>query len=251
MLRPALAAVALALSVTGSALAQVPATATFIASADVDLKAALPPWPAPGSLAEAADIETLLAVQLRRSAADAADAQADSVTTMPQWTAQLLGMGADKLPRTFALMAALHDDMRRINRAANEAQGFRTRPAQYDSRVKPSLDLIGHGNASYPSARASSGAVWAGVVNLLVPEQAAAANAIAERIAWRRVVGGVHYPSDLAGSRKVAAAVLSRLQERPSFRAALAQACEELTSAMVTAGCKGRLGAPPSGLSTH
>ncbi len=248
-MRVPLAALALALCAPAPALAQAPAAAqapapapaqaaTFIAPANLDLKSALPPWPQPGSLAEAADIETMLAVQLRRSPADEADSQADSVTIMPQWTAQLLGVGADRLPRTFALMAALHQDMRAINRAANEAQGFRTRPALHDKRIRPSLDLVGHGNASYPSARASSGAVWAGVIGRLVPERAEAADAMAERIAWRRVVGGVHYPSDLAGSRKVAAAVLTALEAKPAFRAALGPVCAELISAGLTTGCR-------------
>jgi acid phosphatase (class A) len=237
MLRAFVAAVALSLCAGGPALAQKPERPTFIAPTDIDLKAILPPWPAPGSLAEAADIETLLAVQLRRSPADAADAQADSVTTMPEWTAQLLGMGADKLPRTFALMAVLHDDMRRINRAANEAQGFRTRPARYESRIEPSLDLVGHGNASYPSARASSGAVWAGVVGRILPERSSSADEMAERIAWRRVVGGVHYPSDLAGSRKVSKAVMSALDAKPAFRASLGPVCEELRAAKLTTRC--------------
>lgn len=232
------AALAFALVAGAPVGAQAPAGSTFLAPAELDLKAVLPPWPEPGSLAEAADIETMEAVQLRRSPADAADAQADSNTIMPHWTAQLLGMGPDRLPRTFALMAALHADMRQINRAANEARGFRTRPAQHDSRIKPSLDLVGHGNASYPSARASSGAVWAGIVGRLVPERAAAADAMAERIAWRRVVGGVHYPSDLAGSRKVAAAVLIALEGRPALRAALGPVCEELKAMKVTANCR-------------
>lgn len=214
------------------------AITNYIAPGDIALESVLPPWPQPGSLAEAADIETMLAVQRRRSPADAADAQADSVTIMPQWTAQLLGVGADKLPLTFALMQALHDDMRGVNRAANAAQGFRTRPALYDARIQPSLDLVGHGNASYPSARASSSAVWAAVMAQLVPEKAAAAAEMAERIAWRRVVGGAHYPSDLAGSQRVAASVVQALEKKPRFVAAIGPVCSELKAAQVTAVCR-------------
>jgi acid phosphatase (class A) len=228
---------AMAQSSSAKPTASAETIATFIAPGDIALQSVLPPWPQPGSLAEAADIETMLAVQRRRSPADAADAQADSVTMMPQWTAQLLGVGADKLPHTFALMQALHDDMRSINRAANTAQGFRVRPSLYDARIQPSLDLIGHGNASYPSARASSSAVWAAVIARLVPEKAAAAAEVAERIAWRRVVGGVHYPSDIAGSRRVAAAVVQALEKQQAFIAAIGPVCSELAAVKVTAAC--------------
>jgi hypothetical protein len=41
------------------------------------------------------------------------------------------------------MMAALHQDMRRVNRAANEAQGYRLRPILFDARIKPSLDMAG------------------------------------------------------------------------------------------------------------
>ena len=240
-----LASAAIAIAVPASAQNSRPQStgsaetiATFIVPGEIVLKSVLPPWPQPGSLAEAADIETMLALQRRRSPADAADAQADSVTIMPQWTAQLLGVGAYKLPLTFALMQALHDDMRGINRAANAAQGFRTRPALYDARIQPSLDLVGHGNASYPSARASSSGVWAAVIARLVPEKAAAAADIAERIAWRRVIGGVHYPSDLAGSQRVAAAVVQALEKKRAFIAATGPVCRELEAAKVTAVCR-------------
>ena len=207
----------------------------FIKPSDIDLKAVLPPFPAAGSLASQADVETMLAIQRRRTREEAADAQADSTTTMTDWTKKLLGPNVDpaKLPKLFAFVAALHDDMRGINRDANAAQGFRARPAVFDARIKPSNDLVGHGSASYPSARASSGQVWADVIARILPRRAAEAQAEAERIAWRRVVGGVHYPSDLAGSRRVAAAVGAWLARDANTARALAEIAEELRAAKV------------------
>jgi acid phosphatase (class A) len=203
---------------------------TYVTPEDVDLARNLPAWPVPGTLASEADVLTILAIQARRTPAETADAQADSTTTMSDFTRALLGPAAtpERHPRLFAMMAALHQDMRRINRAANEAQGIRPRPVLFDSRVRPSIDMAGHGGASYPSARASSGHVWAGVIAQLLPERAAEAAAEAERIGWRRVVGGVHYPSDLAGSRHVARAVLAALARSPRFQADLAAVRQEL-----------------------
>lgn len=203
---------------------------TYVAPDTLSLPKYLPMWPAPGTLASDADVQAMLAIQQRRTKADEADAQADSVTTMTDFTAALLGPKVTPAshPKLFAMMAALHQDMRRVNRAANEAQGYRLRPILFDARVKPSLDMAGHGAASYPSARASSGQVWADVIGVLVPQRAAEAQAEAERIAWRRVVGGVHYPSDLAGSRHVAALVKNSLAASPKFQADLAAVRAEL-----------------------
>ena len=205
---------------------------TFVAPVELDLKRVLPPWPVAGTLASEADVQTVLAIQQRRTNADEVDAQADSVTTMADFTRNLLGPQAtpERYPRLFALMAALHQDMRGVNRAANEAQGYRLRPVLFDSRIKPSLDMVGHGAASYPSARTSSGQVWADVIALIIPEKAAEAQAEAERIAWRRVVGGVHYPSDLAGSRHVARAVKQALEQSPKFQTAVESVKRELAT---------------------
>ena len=204
----------------------------FIAPQDVDLARALPPFPSTGSFAEQADLETMLALQIRRTKAEEGDAAADSVTTMVDFTKKLLGPSVTPTshPKLFAMMQSLHDDMRGINRAANAAQGFRPRPTVHDPRIRPSLDMLGHAPASYPSARASSSGVWAYVIGELIPAQKANAEAEAERVAWRRVVGGVHYPSDLAGSRRVIAAVKQRLANTPAFMAKLAEVRAELAS---------------------
>lgn len=194
---------------------------TYVAPAELDLARVLPPFPAAGSFADRVDVETMLAIQRRRTKVDEIDAQADSVTTMSDFTVRLLGVAKASPashPKLFALMRALHDDMRGVNRAANAAKGFRPRPRVHDARITPSLDMVGHGDASYPSARTSSGYVWAAVFGDLFPALAGAADAEAERIAWRRVVGGVHYPSDLTGSRVVAARVVERLRARARFR---------------------------------
>lgn len=240
MIRPGALSIVAWFALAGPAFAQQmtpPATAlpplpapTFVAPAELNLTQVLPAWPVKGSLAFDADIETVLAMQSRRTAAEAADAQADSVTTMVDFTKRLLGPRAtpERYPRLFALMESLHQDMRRINRTANEAKGFRVRPVLADERIKPSLDMVGHGAASYPSARASSAHVWADVIARLVPAKAADARTEADRIAWRRVTGGVHYPSDLAGSRHVAGAVKQALSTSTAFARALREVQAEL-----------------------
>ena len=135
----------------------------FVAPSDIDLARDLPPFPAIGSLAESADIETMLALQIRRTKVDEDDAAADSTTNMVDFTQSLLGSSYSPVthPKLFGMMRALHDDMRGINRVANAAHGFRQRPAVRDTRIRPSLNMSGRSTTSYPSARASSAGVWA------------------------------------------------------------------------------------------
>jgi acid phosphatase (class A) len=224
--------IALALVAPMPSAAQAPTSAQlpplpapqYVSPQEIDLRTVLPPFPAAGSFADRVDVETLLAVQIRRTRVDEVDAQADSITTMSDFSMRMLGaarVNPATHPKLFALMRALHDDMRGVNRAANEAQGFRPRPQVHDGRIKPSLDMVGHGNASYPSARASSAYVWATVFGDLFPDLRADAEAEADRIAWRRVIGGVHYPSDITGSRFVAARVIERLRTSARFTADL------------------------------
>jgi acid phosphatase (class A) len=43
----------------------------------------------------------------------------------------------------------------------------------------------------------------------------------AERVAWGRVLGGIHFPSDTIGGRLMAEAVVGKMRSRASFRAAV------------------------------
>ncbi|MBA4040334.1 MAG: hypothetical protein C0474_00735 [Sphingobium sp.] len=60
------------------------------------------------------------------------------------------------------------------------------------------------------------------------PNRSADALAEADRVAWRRVTGGVHYPSDLAGSLHVAEAVRKALLKSEKFASTLKEVEAEL-----------------------
>ena len=47
-------------------------------------------------------------------------------------------------------------------------------------------------------------------------------------MAWGRVIGGVHYPTDLAGGRLLGAAIVEELNANPAFEAALDKAKAEV-----------------------
>jgi hypothetical protein len=92
-----------------SALPPLPAP-TYVTPAELDLPRVLPAFPAAGSFADRVDVETMLAIQRRRTKVDEIDAQADSVTTMSDFTSNMLGAAKANPashPKLFALMGTL------------------------------------------------------------------------------------------------------------------------------------------------
>lgn len=229
-----LAALALAACAHAQSPAPAPAAspqraATFVAPEALDLARTLPRWPADDTLAGQADLQTVRDLALFRTPEIAREADADSRLGPVPWTEAIAGVGfsARTHPRTAALLIAVHDDMRAVNRAANAAHGWRERPSVRDPSVKPSLSLGDQPSPAYPSARTAGSRAWAGVLCDLSPGQCPAFEAAAARTAWLRVIGGVHYPSDVAGGRIVADAFLARLRALPAYRAALEDARRE------------------------
>ena len=76
----------------------------------------------------------------------------------------------------------------------------RPRPFATDPALQPCIERPTNG--SYPSGHAA----WAEMTGLILanmfPDRKTAIMDRAEEIAWHRVVGGVHYPTDIAAGRE-------------------------------------------------
>ena len=194
----------------------------------------LPPWPDDGSESAQSDLAGVLAAQAARTAADAADALVDATRSPVAWAqdAKALGPGftAQCYPLASALLVALHNDMRLVNRAANQHRGIRNRPALVDARVVPSLPVDNVNRASYPSARAASSRVWALLLADIFPQRRDALISQAERSASLRLLAGVHFPSDIAAGRLVGSAAYAWLKTNGHFREALEMAKRDSAS---------------------
>jgi acid phosphatase (class A) len=208
----------------------------FVALTEADIAATVPAWPADDSLAGRADLQVVVAVERARDALLADEAERDATRGPVQWAAFVLGPRFDpeRLPRTVALLEALHEDLRRVQRAANAAFPTRPRPWMRDAGVLPSLrsERAGSGPhfSSYPSARTMASQVWAHALAALFPDARTALEAAADRTAWLRVAGGAHYPSDLAGGRAVAMLVVAKLGQSTVFAHALDAARAEIAA---------------------
>jgi acid phosphatase (class A) len=207
-----------------------PAAAHFISPGTIDLPRVVPAPPAPGSLGASADLAVVLQAQAWRTPEQIAWAKVVEKQTIVTLYGDLFGpwFTAENLPTVMKLMTDVADDVRPISEAAKK-QYSRARPYVVDSRVKPCVEAPV--NDSYPSGHALAEYLMAGFLTEIHPDRQADLFERAQRAAWGRIIGGVHFPTDLEGGRRLAAAVLVELKKSPAFRAALEKCRAELATA--------------------
>ena len=207
----------LALVVVIGSLRAADAPLHFLQPAAIDFKAILPPPPAAGTLGALGDLESVLQAQAARTPAEIAWAkfvERDNVFNH----ASVLGawFSKEKLPATEQFLREVSDDMYTVSRGA---KGLfpRPRPFLVDASIKPCVDRPDSG--SYPSGHSMQAFVWAMVLGDIFPEQQSALLARAHEAAWGRVMGGVHFPTDLVGGRLLAEAIVAELRKNPAYQA--------------------------------
>ncbi|MDR3419131.1 MAG: phosphatase PAP2 family protein [Nevskia sp.] len=206
--------------------AKAPPHATFIDPAAFDYAKLLPAPPAAGSLEAMTDLDTILQVQGLRSAAEAEWAgtviKGDAFSS-----SDIIGswFSAQDLPVTAELFKKVKADAGAAVDAAKDVFK-RERPYSVSAEVQPCVNKPG--GYSYPSGYATQVYVTNGVLAELFPDKRAQLEAQARQRAWARVVGGVHFPTDLAAGKQLSQAVLARMLQSPEFRAEADKAREEI-----------------------
>jgi acid phosphatase (class A) len=100
-------------------------------------------------------------------------------------------------------------------------------PPQVDSPCSAPAAETSYG-PSYPSGHAAVGAMLASVLARMVPEQRAALLAFGLEYGNARVIGGVHFPSDVEAGRAIGALLIETMEQDARFRADLRSAQEEV-----------------------
>ena len=238
-----------------SALSQTP----YITSADYDVLHLLPPPPAAGSQAERKDVEAVAALQAASSPERLVLAEKDATVGLNAFTATLApGFDFAKLPDVLAFF-------RKVGRDTNFATALgkdcweRPRPFLLDSDIHPpgtmkegtlqrpgAKNTAPHGagspcpalgpspqySYSYPSGHSTFGAMTAILLSDMVPEKRAELYARGWQFGESRIVGGVHYPTDVDAGRIDATALVAVMMRNPDFRADLAAAGAELRTSL-------------------
>ncbi len=203
----------LALSLSGAEAGR------YLRTTDIDATTVIPNAPADNSLTTQADIETVYQVQLRRTPEQIALASYFADFDVFQFDA-VIGQWftAANLPRAAVFFRQVYDDRFAISSAAKKEWG-RPRPPLLDRRIHACIALPSSG--SYPSGHSTQAFLWAGFLAEVFPQHRAALRERAELVAWSRVIGGVHYPSDITAGRILGDRLVAEFLKRPAVRAAL------------------------------
>jgi acid phosphatase (class A) len=218
--------------------AAAPAT-DYLAPGQIDLLPLLPPPPAPNSTAQKRDMQTMLDAQRHRTAAQTAQVEADAQITVFRF-ADVLGPNftKDKLPKLTAFFDRVRHSESPIVGAVKD-YWHRSRPFEADARIHPAPGLQegvtnkdGTYNASYPSGHSTFGATCAILLAQMVPEKRSELFARGWEFGQNRVIGGVHYPTDVETGRIDATVLVYAMMNNPQFQHDFTQAKAELRAAL-------------------
>jgi len=218
-------------SVLGAQGVQAPVqTGHFLDSSHIDVAKVLPAPPEAGSLAAQADLEAVRMAQTWRTPdqvvwalkVDAAD---------PFAPAEVLGdwFRKESLPLCAQFLQDVDNDLAGVTSRA-KALHQRPRPFQVDPTLQPCVPKP-H-SYSYPSGHSSHAFTRALVLAEVFPEKTDALVAWAHRVAWGRILGGVHFPTDDVGGRLLAEVTAAEMKKSPAFRAAV-EACRKEAEAVM------------------
>ena len=194
--------------------------AGFLKPDAIDVAALLPDPPAPGSPEARAEIDALLAIQQSRTPEDVARAKAEEKFDVFAF-ADAVGpwFTADRCPLTADLFKSVAADAK-VFANVGKKHWNRRRPPYVDDRVKPAVTLEDEG--SYPSSHGTRGQLYAELLSAVLPaDRHDALMARGRQIGFDRLIGGVHYPSDVYAGRTLGHALADRLLADADFRARL------------------------------
>lgn len=196
----------------------------------------LPPPPASGSAALAADEALYKAVSKLEGTPRWALAAKDADLTFPNAASVFscaLGMNISKeaTPHLYMLLRRVRMDSSRAN---DTPKALYKRPRPFMVTREPSCapkDEPRQKPDAYPSGHASIGWAWALTLAEIAPDRADAILARGYQYGLSRVICRAHWGSDLDAGRVVGAATVARIHSDPVYVAQMAEAKKEIAAA--------------------
>jgi acid phosphatase (class A) len=184
--------------------------------------------PAQGSPQQKEEFAELHLIESARTPQEVAAAKADEAEEDLFLYKTVLGAGfnPDALPVTADLGTHVKNEQS-VAGAALKAIFQRVRPYNADKSLHPVCAVTDAPN-SYPSGHALTGYLEGLTLAEIVPEKRIEILARADNYAGNRLVCGVHYPSDIEASRRVAYVVFGYMLATPNFQHDLAAARAEV-----------------------
>jgi len=204
----------------------------FIHADRLPLAAIIPAPPAAGSDTAKAELAELHRIQAKRTQKQIDAARADEAEQDIFIYSSVLGekFNAQALPLTAAFSKHVHGEEPIVSDELKKLYA-RPRPYQIDAAIHP-VCKVTEKHDSYPSGHSLSGYLLAFTLIEMVPEKKAEILQRADGYAHNRLVCGVHSPSDLEASRRIAYAMFGSLMQEPRFQQELAAARAETRHAL-------------------
>lgn len=198
----------------------------YLTAQDLDLRRYLPPPPPDDAMQTKKELGELLSIQVTRTPEMEARAQAD-VTENVWRFANVMGPNftADKLPKTAAFFERVAATEGAVVDPAKDSWK-RLRPHQLSKLVQPAVKLSNSG--AWPSGHSTFGTLTGIVLANLVPEKRAAIMDRAWEFGENRIVGGMHYRSDVEVGRIAGSLIAAALMDRDDFKRDYAAVQEEM-----------------------
>ncbi|HWF94962.1 MAG TPA: phosphatase PAP2 family protein [Xanthobacteraceae bacterium] len=203
----------------------------FSDNKEINLLLLLPPPPALNSDQMKTELGEILTIQVTRTKEMEARAIADAteniwrfadVVDNPKFNAATLPKVAAFFDRVTETEAAVVDPAKDVWK--------RPRPHLYSDLVKPVVPRSKSG--SYPSGHATVGTLMGIELANMLPEKRAQIMARAWEFGHNRVVGGIHYPSDIEMGRITGTVIAQTISTHPDFEADFEAAKAELRAAL-------------------
>ncbi|NLR95538.1 phosphatase PAP2 family protein [Rhizobium sp. P38BS-XIX] len=203
----------------------------FTDAKEVNLLNLLPPPPANDSAQMKAELGELLTIQVTRTPEMAARAVADAeenvwrfsdVIDNPKFTKENLPKFTAFFDRIVETEGAVVDPAKDVWK--------RPRPHLYSDLVKPIVPLSKSG--SYPSGHTTLGTLMGVVLSNMLPEKRGVIMARAWEYGHNRVVGGIHYPTDIEAGRISGIVIAQTIMTHHDYKTEYEAAKAELRGAL-------------------
>jgi acid phosphatase (class A) len=198
----------------------------FVSPVEVPAQS-IPAPPAKGSAQYNKEIDGIIALQSKLTEKDYAPAQMQDVIIPQKMVQPVLGQQFDPehYPALYTLLKHAGSDAWRISDATEEYWKS-PRPWYADDRVQ--LHVTPIYQYGYPSGHTVTFRVWAHVLADLMPSKREAFFKQAWNTGHNRIVAGVHFPHDIEGGKKLAAAIYEKMHQQPQFQREFEAAKAEL-----------------------
>ncbi|WP_047464668.1 phosphatase PAP2 family protein [Rhizobium rhizogenes] len=203
----------------------------FADAKEINLLNLLPPPPANDSAQTKAELGEILTLQVTRTPDMAARAVADAEENVWRFSDAIDNpkFTKENLPKFSAFFDRIVETEGAVVDPAKDVWK-RPRPHLYSDLVKPIVPLSKSG--SYPSGHTTLGTLMGIVLSNMVPEKKAAIMTRAWEYGHNRIVGGIHYATDIEAGRIAGTVIAQTITTHEDYKAEYEAAREELRAAL-------------------